>query len=66
LEGWCKVFRFSILVIAAVLFGLTGMVAMNEAHSEFRLTYMWLGLAVGALTVGHAIPGEIPSRSRGD
>ena len=64
--GWCKVIRLSVLVIAAVLFVLAGFVGMNEADTGLRLTYLWLGLAAGALTVGHAIPGETTSRPRGN
>ena len=58
--------RFSVLVIAAMLFVLAGFVAMNEADDRLELTYMWLGLAVGALTIGYAIPRDITTLPRGD
>jgi len=47
--------RFSIGVIAAMLFALSGFVASNEA-GELNRTYVWLGLAVAAATLMAAFP----------
>jgi hypothetical protein len=45
--------RLILSLLAAMLFGIAGFVAMTETSGsgQLRLTYLWVGLAMAALSV---------------
>ena len=50
--------RLIVALVAAILFVLAGFTAYNESGSYLRLTFMWLGFAMAALSLAVGMPNR--------